>query len=220
LEKISKFIEYPRIVTEFGEKLHGEYEWPYLEQIEVLAQLLKLICNRKNERRLTRLGREYLALPTQKQYWELFIAYWQYLNWVYLFPSAVEDKDNPAWHLREAEDFVVREVQKYPKDVEGWISFQDFAEYLRIELNLKLINYLGEDLPKRVHDCIKNVLLEPLHEFGIFDFKYEKKKIFKYEFDDMVAFKITQLGEIVINFIIQPEEPMLFDFLGKEFNLN
>ncbi|MFH1287554.1 MAG: hypothetical protein ABII25_02535 [bacterium] len=41
-----------------------------------------------------------------------------------------------------------------------WIDFKEFAEYLRVELNLKMINCLGNDLPDRVHDCVKTVIID------------------------------------------------------------
>ncbi len=97
IAEIGIIIELPEHFKEYPIK--SEYEWGYLEYLDVLGQLMKLTANRKHYRRLTKSGKEYLAKLPQEQFLLLFEAYWHKLNWAFLFPYSESDKDNPACHL-------------------------------------------------------------------------------------------------------------------------
>jgi len=80
-----------------------------------------------------------------------------------------------------------------------WINFKEFAEYLRLELNLKFVNYLGRDLPDRIHDCIKMVIVEQFEKFGLIEIKCKIERKYDHDFKEIDAFHLTDLGKKVLS---------------------
>jgi len=46
--------------------IRSEREWPYLEYLDVLSQIMKLTIKRNHYRRLTKNGKDYLKKPPQE----------------------------------------------------------------------------------------------------------------------------------------------------------
>lgn len=204
IDQISQFIPKPSHFTEEW-PLHTEAEWWYLELIDILAQLMRLAANRKGHRVLTKNGREYLHKPLADQYYRLFLAYWGSLNWAYLFNCA---DDQPAEVLQAARERAVRTMLEFKKDQAGFIDWHDFAEFLRLGLELKIINYRNEELPDRARDCVRDVLIEPLALFGLLELKEEKGE---YGIKKLMSFKLTGLGREILGGVVGQD--MDFDFL-------
>lgn len=165
MDQIAQFIPKPAHFTEEG-PLRTESEWWYLELIDILAEIMKLTANRKGYRLLAKKGRTYLQAPIEEQYFQLFQAYWERLNWGYLFNCS---SDEPAEILQMARESAARTLIGFDKDQAEFVDFYEFAEFLRIDLDLKVINYLNEELPERARDRVRQVFIEPLELFGILE---------------------------------------------------
>lgn len=214
MDRIAQFIPKPAHFTEEW-PLRTESEWWYLELIDILAEIMKLTANRKGHRLLAKKGRTYLQAPVEEQYLQLFQAYWERLNWAYLFNCS---SDGPAEILQMAREYVARTLTGFNKDQAGFIDFYEFAEFLRIDLDLKVINYLNEELPERARDCVRQVFIGPLELFGILELKEEKNE---YGYDKLKSFKLTDLGQGVLGSIGSNEDLInILPACGGDPNLN
>lgn len=200
---IGEILELPEHFKEHPIK--SEFEWRELDYLDVLSQITKLAVNRNHFRRLTKHGQDFLKLQPQEQFLFLFRAYWEILNWDYLFPYTKNEKDNPACHLQRSRSFVLQTMWEKQKN-DGWIDFMEFAEYLRVSLNLKLINYRGDDLPYRIHDCIEEVIIEQFGKFGLLKVNYKIVKKFEHDFQEIDSFRLTDLGKRVVLALLFPLE--------------
>ena len=107
-------------------------------------------------------------------------------------------------------------MRSFKKDGDGWVNFHDFAGYLVKQFDLKLINYLGNNLPDRVHDCIVDVLIEPFFLFGMLEIKgeiYDERRIYKVQ-----SFKLMDTGTKMLS-ILSPRIIPINTF-GSFFNMH
>lgn len=198
MDQIAQFIPKPAHFTEEW-PLRTESEWWYLELIDILAEIMKLTANRKGHRILTKIGASYLQAPLEEQYYQLFRTYWERLNWAYLFSSS---SNEPAEILQMVRDYAGRTLLGFSKDSDDFMDFFSFAEFLRTDLDLKVINYLNVELPERARDCVQQVFIEPLELFGVLELKEEKSE---YGYDKLKSFKLTDLGKTLLTSIIGKE---------------
>ncbi len=218
MREISQFIAIPRHYIEFGWRLNNQQDWPYLDQLDALVEVGGFTLKRKGHKRLSPKGREYLTLLPTIQYGELFVTYWEDLNWGYLFPYGEEKQDHPVRVLYQARANLLAIMRDFKRDNDGWINFFDFAENIREHFDLKLINYLGQDLPHRVSDCLVDVLLEPLLGFGMIEVQGEVFDHHRVNSSKLKAFRVTALGEKMISIIV-PDRPVV-DFFSAILNFN
>jgi hypothetical protein len=101
-----------------------------------------------------------------------------------------------------ARDYVGRTLVGFAKDADGFIDFYSFADFLRTDLDLKVINYLNVELPERARNCVQQVFIEPLDLFGILELKEEKSE---HGYDKLKSFKLTDLGKALLPSIVGGE---------------
>lgn len=193
LALISEFIPQPPIFKEIGFSLRSESNWRYLEEIDVLAKIMSLTMRRKKRLILTRRGKDYLALPEAERYRRLFAAYWREINWAWLFPFGTDKGEPPAQRLQLNRDKALKEMLDFKKNEAGWSDFESFAEHLRKTLDLKLINHLGEDLPERVQDCVRDLILRHFRWFGLVEYDRPEDDI-RYDHKEVSSFRLTPRG--------------------------
>lgn len=216
--EISKFIPIPRHYFEHGWRLNNQQDWPYLDQLVALTQVGRFTFKRKGYKGLSAKGKKYLGLLPTTQYGELFLTYWNNLNWGYLFPFGNDDPKAPANILCLEKYLVVKIMRDYEKGADSWIDFFKFAEYIRERFDLKHLNYLGVDLPERVRDCIVDVLIEPFLGFGMVEVQSELFDHHRISHTTLRAFRFTGLGDKMLE-ILSDDKPA-FDLFGAFFNLN
>ena len=201
LDDFSKVTGILGTVDENGFKRMNQQEWPEVDIAAVIAELAKLTMNRKGSKLITKKGREYLVKDISNQTNILFDTYWNLLDWRYIFPYG-EDK-NAAFYLQRAREYILdmmRDLDR--KHGKGKIDLFDFSEILRKTLGLTQINYLGQDLPERVRDCVRNVIVEMFEELGLVECFYEiEKRQYndrEWEHKELKSFQITEEGRRTI----------------------
>lgn|GEM_PF-5152916 len=188
-------------IDENGFKRHNQQEWPEVDIVAVLADIAKLTMNRKGVKIITKNGREYLNKDISGQINILFGTYWSRLDWRYLFPYG-EDK-NAAYYLQNGREYILEVLRNFNLGCKGGqINFFDFSEILRQSLDLRMVNYLGEDLPDRIRDCVREVIVEMFEGLGLFECSYDIE-IKQYgsrqlEHKKIKSFRITKEGRRII----------------------
>lgn len=202
IEDLKNYISFPKSYLEYGWKIKSQMDWPYLDYIDVLARFSNILRKYKNKLIITKTGMEFLTWDFVIQYMLLFMVYWNVLDWQYFFPYV--DEDNPALKLQNRQLFLLDEIVSLIAVKKEWISFFEFAEYLRSKLNLICINPYGDNLPERVRDSIEDVILKPFQEFGLVEFKYKVEKDGRFEYKHLDSFNFTSLGKTFFQ-ILQPQ---------------
>jgi len=203
LDDFSKATGILGTVDENGFKRMNQQEWPEVDIAAVIAELAKLTMNRKGIKIITKKGRDYLAKDISSRTNILFDAYWNRLDWRYIFPYGEEDK-NAAYYLQKAREYALGVLQDLDRTHNrGRIDFLGFSEILRKPLGLTLINHLGQDLPERVRACIRQVIIEMFEQLGLFDCFYDiEKKQYRskeWEHKELKSFQITETGRRIIS---------------------
>ena len=109
-------------------------------------------------------------------------------------------------------------IKEVPKDEAGWIDFFAFSEHLIELFDLRIINYLGNELPSRVRDCICDVLIEPFWNFKLVEIKGKEIDQNRLYPSELKAFRLTGLGQKVLSIVMLSPQPP--SFLSSFFNLN
>lgn len=225
LDEFSKATGILGTIDENGYKRHNQQEWPEVDIAAVLADIAKLTMNRKGVKIITTKGREYLKKDISGQTDILFGTYWNNLDWRYIFPYGEEEK-NAAYYLQSGRGHVLAVLRDLdPGCKGGQIDLFDFSELLRQMLDLRMVNYLGQDLPDRVRDCVRQVIVEMFEELGLFECVYETKKEEYngrfWEFKKIRSFRITKEGRRIIGADRSDNIPRgIMPFAIQHFGLN
>ncbi|MFN4212471.1 MAG: hypothetical protein ACK4FL_00685 [Microgenomates group bacterium] len=170
-------------------KLQNETEASTLHFLKNLCQIATFIKKQKNRLTITKLGKEYLTKPSL-----LFFTLWQvwlfYYNWVYL-TFAFEEK-------------VVEFFQKefsflallFLEQADYWLSTEEFfARTLSLD-------------PQEFSSTFERVVLKKLEYFGLIETKKIKDD---FNFDKIVSFKLSPLGEKVFKTTFHVASPKQVD---------
>ena len=197
LNELSNVIEFPEYFKKYKILLRSQTEWREVDMVAVLAEVARFTTNRKNKKTITKYGREFLQKNIEDQTDWLFDVYWNRLNWRYIFPNGGDI--NAACQLQKDRDYAMSLMfEKDKKNNEGQIDFMEFAEQLRASLGLTLINYFGQNLPHRVRDCVRQVIVEMFEKLGIIECFHETKTEMlngrEWKQTELKSFKFTSEG--------------------------
>lgn len=121
--------------NKFGWKLRTEQELQTLEQIKILAEVMRLIYKRKGKLYLSKNGLGFLKnLTPLQQYKQMILHYWYDLNWDYFYErkringltlnDILQDNQDKIWH-----SLLCKNTQ--------WIDYKKFCLALRDYFHLE-----------------------------------------------------------------------------------
>ncbi len=119
----------------YGWKIHTEQELQTLEQIKILAEVMRLTYKKKNKLFISKNGRKFLReLNPSQQYKQMILYYWYRVNWDYFsamqsikgttLNNILQDNQNKIWHTL------------FCKNTQ-WIDYKKFCLALRDYFHLE-----------------------------------------------------------------------------------
>lgn len=119
----------------YGWTLRSEQELQTLEQIKILAEVMRLTYKRKGKLFLSKNGQEFLnKLTPIEQYHQMILYYWNRVNWDYFsamrnakgvsLNEVLQDNQDEIWHYLLSKD-------------SQWINYEKFCLALRDYFHLE-----------------------------------------------------------------------------------
>jgi len=173
-----------------GWNLRSENELINLEQIKVLAEVMRLTYKRKNKINLTKKGKKFLvSLSPTEQFKEIILHYWYLVNWDYFSTLKLVNGQSLSNVLQNNQE----QLWKFLL-VNGtkWIDYEKFCYSLKDYFQLD--KYLTE---KEVEGSLLNDIELAIftRNLGLFNCVEIKQTKDEHEWDrEIVRFRSTDVG--------------------------
>lgn len=192
----NQLVNPPKLEHRTGEKIYkvrSESEvWDiYFSHIlAAVGQLARISPGR--QWRLTSGGKKFLTLPSLIQLCIVLLIWWHRVNWLVTFPVMGIGENLP----RNFEFVVLQHlISIMGKDS---IAFDTFAYSIVEESGLTWTSQDKTYHQKFLRDAIERMVIDVHKRFGIIESRYEDEFIGKIKFKKIVSFRMTKLGEPLI----------------------
>jgi len=176
-------------VGEYILKIRSEYEMPYIQALDALAEVLGLTRRFKGRLRIVKKAKGIFApLPPRIQFGIIWKGYIHYLNWAYL--QFNENGAQIAEFLQKIQAFIWILLKDYDFEAnQGFISLFNTLETIREDFKITWMTADG-DVPELARLGVAGVLFDRLLLF------LDLVKLDKFS----EKFQLTELGRKIIRF--------------------
>ena len=176
--------------------LHPDYDWkhrsenemPYLLKIDCLAtEIMKLTRRYKSRKRITKLGKKYLELPVSWQYFNLFINYWNELNWAY--PRSIGFGAEMAQDIRNS----IRSLLVVSTE---WVNVDVFKQEVGDLMAVDQPIIDNPEFQRDVQEAVRKVI-EIVELFDLMEVEFESDED---NYRSINRIHLTSLGQKILNY--------------------
>lgn len=199
-ELTANFTDPPMLDTKIGDqiyKLRTEEDVWQLYFLHILGEVGGLMKTpRARQWRLTSAGKKFLQTPSLIQLWYLLMIWWHRVNWLVAYPIQGMGENLPP-HLNI---YTLESLKDIP--VNQRINFEEFADRLIKRAGLTWTSQDRTHHAMFLRSSIKNMVIDILTSFGMIEPEYQEKPLGKGKISELVAFKLNDLGRLLIEAMI------------------
>jgi hypothetical protein len=178
-------------------KLRTEEDVWQLYFLHILGEVGGLLQTpRARQWRLTSVGKKFLQTPSLIQLWYLLMIWWHRVNWLVAYPiQGMGESLPPFFNIH-----TIDSLNKTP--VNRRINFEEFADKLIKKAGLTWISQDTTHHAMFLRSSIKRMVIDILTSFGMAEPEYQEKPLGKGKMFELVAFKINDLGKVLLEAMI------------------
>ncbi len=199
-ELTANFVNPPVLDAKIGDrvyKLRTEEDVWQLYFLHILGEVGVLLKTpRAKQWRLTATGKKFLQTPTLIQLWYLLMIWQHRVNWLVAYPIQGMGESLPPYLNIYTLDSLIR------TPVNQRINFVEFADKLIEKAGLTWTSQDTTCHAMLLQDSIERMVIDILTSFGMVEPEYQEKPLGKGYVTELVAFKINDLGRVLLEAMI------------------